>query len=62
MSEAANGGRNELAVDQNFELQIRASDPASNSPLTENFVEPPQDRLPVAQPGKESGAKAHNGV
>jgi hypothetical protein len=62
VSEAANGGRNELAVDQNFNLQIRASGSASNSPLTENFVEPPQDRLPVANAGKESGVKVHNGV
>ena len=27
VSEAANGGQNDLAVDQNFDLQIRASDP-----------------------------------
>jgi hypothetical protein len=60
VSDAANGGQNNLTVDQNFEMQIRASDPASNSALTENFVEPPTDRLPVASPGKESGAK-HNG-
>ena len=52
VSEAANGGQNDLAVDQNFEVQIRASDPASNSALTENFVEPPQDRLPVPNPGQ----------
>jgi hypothetical protein len=61
VSDAANGGQSKLAVDQNFEVQIRASDPGSNSALTENFVEPPIDRLPVARPGKESGAKAHNG-
>ena len=61
VSEAANGGRNDLAVDQNFEVQIRAADPARNSRVTENFVEPPPDRLPVAaNPGKDSGGKARN--
>jgi hypothetical protein len=58
---AANGGQNDLAVDQNFEVQIRASEPAGNSPLTDKFVEPPKDQLPVANPAKESGAKVHNG-
>ena len=62
VSKAANGGQNDLAVDQNFEVQIRASDSASNSTLTENFVEPPPDRLPVANLGKESGAKVRNGA
>jgi hypothetical protein len=61
VSKAANGGQNDLAVDQNFEVQIRASDSAGNSTLRENFVEPPPDRLPVANLGKESGAKVRNG-
>lgn len=61
VSKAANGGQNDLAVDQNFEVQIRASDSAGNSTLTENFVEPPADRLPVANLGKKSGAKVRNG-
>jgi hypothetical protein len=61
VSEAANGGQNDLAVDQNFGVQIRASDPASDSTLTENFVEPPQDRLPLGNLAKESGTKVHNG-
>jgi hypothetical protein len=61
VSEAANGGRTDLALEQNFEVQIRASDPARSSRVTENFVEPPQDRLPVASnPTKESGGKARN--
>src|ERR1700730_2227511 len=38
VSEAANGGRTDLAVEQNFEVQIRASDPARSSRVTENFV------------------------
>jgi hypothetical protein len=62
VSKAANGGQNDLAVDQNFEVQIRASDSAVNSTLRENFVEPPPDRLPVANLGKESGAKVRNGA
>ena len=62
VSKAANGGQNDLAVDQNFEVQIRASDSAGNSTLRENFVEPPPDRLPVANLGKESGAKVRNGA
>jgi hypothetical protein len=62
VSKAANGGQNDLAVDQNFEVQIRASDSAGNSTLRENFVEPPPDRLPVAKLGKESGAKVRNGA
>jgi hypothetical protein len=61
VSEAANGGQNDLTVDQNFGVQIRASDPASDSTLTENFVEPPQDRLPLGNLAKESGTKVHNG-
>jgi hypothetical protein len=56
VSEAANGGRSGLTVDQNFEIQIRASDPATNSRVTENFVEPP-DRMPVGNPGKEDATK-----
>jgi hypothetical protein len=59
VSEAPDGRQNDLAVDQNFEVQVRASDPANNSTAAENFVEPPQDRLPVATPGKESVATAH---
>jgi hypothetical protein len=62
VSKAANGGQNDLAVDQNFEVQIRASDSAGNSTLRDNFVEPPPDRLPVANLGKESGAKVRNGA
>ena len=62
VSKAANGGQNDLEVDQNFEVQIRASDSAGNSTLRENFVEPPPDRLPVANLGKESGAKVRNGA
>jgi hypothetical protein len=57
ISDATNGGRNNLAVDQNFEIQIRASDAGSNPTLTENFVEPPSDRLPGANLGKQSGNK-----
>jgi hypothetical protein len=61
VTEAANGGRNDLAVDQNFEVQIRATDPPGSSGVTENFVEPPQDRLPVSSDsGKESGVKARH--
>jgi hypothetical protein len=60
VADAANGRRSDLAVDQNFDLQIRASDSASNPPLTENFVEPPLDRLPVSNPGKEGANKAHS--
>lgn len=62
VSKAANGGQNDLAVDQNFEVQIRASDSVGNSSLRENFVEPPPDRLPVPNLGKESGAKVRNGA
>ena len=60
VTESANGGRNDLAVDQNFEVQVRASEPPSSG-VTENFIEPPQDRLPVSSnPGKESGVKGRN--
>jgi hypothetical protein len=62
VSKAANGGQNDLAVDQNFEVQIRASDSVGNSSLRENFVEPPPDRLPVPNLGKECGAKVRNGA
>jgi hypothetical protein len=59
VSDGANGSRSVLTVDQNFEVQIRASDSGSHSGLTENFSEPPSDKLPVAGVGKESGNKAH---
>jgi hypothetical protein len=59
VSDGANGSRSVLTVDQNFEVQIRASDSGSHSALTENFIEPPSDKLPVAGVGKESGNKAH---
>jgi hypothetical protein len=61
VADAANAGRDDLAVDQNFEIQIRASDSASNPPLTGNFVEPLPDRLPVPNPGKEGANKVHSG-
>jgi hypothetical protein len=59
VSEAPDGGRNDLAVDQNFELEIRATDPANNSTAAENFVDPPQDRLPVPNRAKENVAAVH---
>jgi hypothetical protein len=61
VADAANGGRDNLAVDQNFEVQIRASDSGSNPPLTGNFVEPLPDRLPAANPRKEGANKVHSG-
>jgi hypothetical protein len=61
VSEAASGGQSNLTVDQDFEMQIRASGSANNSALTENFVEPPQ-RLPATNPGKESSVKVNSGA
>jgi hypothetical protein len=41
------GGR-DLSVDQNFDVQIRALDTATNGNLTANFTLPPTDHIPTA--------------
>jgi hypothetical protein len=55
-----NGGRNDLAVNQDFDLEIRAVDASKNPIGTADFAEPPADHFPTvagATPAPVSPAK-----
>jgi hypothetical protein len=58
-----NGGRNDLSVDQNFDVQIQPAEAAKNPYVTANFTEPVMDHIPTqANTGKQGGTKAsHTG-
>ena len=58
----ANGGRNDLAVNQNFDLEIRTVDAAKSPNGTADFIEPPADHLPTAaNANKENAPDASKG-
>jgi hypothetical protein len=54
----ATGGRNDLAVTQNFDLEIRTLDADKNPTGTTNFTEPPANYLPTAANGRRNAKSA----
>lgn len=56
-----NGGGKGPAVDQKFDLQIRAAEAATNSNVAPNFTEPPVEHMPRAAIGGSKAANSEKG-
>ncbi|MBV9300247.1 MAG: hypothetical protein JO066_14870 [Verrucomicrobia bacterium] len=56
-----NGGGKGPAVDQKFDLQIRAAEAATNPNVAPNFTEPPVEHMPRAAIGGSKAANSEKG-
>jgi hypothetical protein len=52
------GGRNDLAVNQDFDLEVRVADASKNPIGTANFAEPPGDHFPMVGGGTPAPVSA----